>query len=335
MTAGQLQRVAQWRCQDIVFCLNAADDATRLWLGSSDAGVYEFDLSAEKPERYRLTGDGHSSYVTGMARTGTTLVTGSYDRQLIWWDTQARQQIRAIEGHDQWIRDVIATPDGHRLISVADDMRCRVWDAESSELIADFSDHAETTPHHYPSMLYAVAVSPDGSRIATGDRTGHVALWDATSFKKTGQLSCPVMYTWDPVQRRHSIGGIRSLAFSPDGSKLAVGGMGQVGNIDHLQGASRIEVFELASGKRLLEIEDEKKKGLVEQLGWSADGKWLITAGGANTGFISLWNADSGQQIATADQGGHVHAIQHDEQFERILIAAHQEVSHWSFGVEA
>ena len=34
-------------------------------------------------------------------------------------------------------------------------------------------------------------------------------------------LDAPIMYTWDPVQRRHSIGGIRALAFTPDG-KLAL-----------------------------------------------------------------------------------------------------------------
>lgn len=333
MTSRELKRTNQWKCQDIAFCLSTTDDLSRLWFGASDAGVYQLDLSADKLERQKFAGDGHTSYVTGMARIGNTLVSGGYDKRLIWWDTENRQQIKAIDGHDRWIRGLIAMPDGHRLVSVADDMRCRVWDAESTELIADFSDHAEQTPHHYPSMLYAVAVSADGSRIATGDRTGHIAIWDATGYEKIGQLSCPVMYTWDPVKRRHSIGGIRSLAFSPDGSRLAVGGMGQVGNIDHLQGASRLEVFDLASGERLLEIEDEKKKGLVEQIGWSADGGSLLTAGGANSGFLTIWDAESGEQIATADHGGHVHDFVSDDHFDQVLVAAHQELSRWSWRV--
>ncbi len=250
MNPSDLNRTAEWKSRDILFCIAASDDFNRLWFGSSDAGVYELDVSAEKPERRKFAGEGHTSYVTGMARVGQTLVTGSYDKRLIWWDTDSRQQIRSVDAHDRWIRRVIPTPDGSRVISIADDMRCRVWDATTGERIADFSDHAEMTPHHYPSMLYAVAVSADGSKIATGDRVGHVAIWDAQSFEKLSQLEAPVMYTWDPKQRRHSIGGIRSLAFSPDGNRLAVGGIGKIGNIDHLGGPSRLELFDLASGDR-------------------------------------------------------------------------------------
>jgi WD40 repeat protein len=325
----ELKRLAEWKCEDIVFCLAASGDATKLWLGSSDSRVYEFDISSEKPERRKFDGEGHSSYVTGMARTGNNLVTCSYDKRLIWWDIESRQLLRAIEAHDKWIRRVITTPDGSRVITVADDMRCRVWDAESAELIAGFSDHAEMTPHNYPSMLYAVAISADGSHIATGDRTGHVAIWDAATFEKVSELEAPVMYTWDPTKRRHSIGGIRSLSFSPDGSKLAIGGMGQVGNIDHLQGPSRLEVFDIESGDRLLEIEDEKKKGLIEQIAWSAD--WIMTAGGAHNGFISVYDSKTGEQLNTADHSGHGHAFVHDDQFEIVFVAAHQRVSRWSY----
>src|SRR5438552_257273 len=86
------------------------------------------------------------------------------------------------------------------------------------------------------SKVYAVAFSADGYRLATGDKVGHVVVWDVESGKQLTTCEAPGMYTWDPVQRLHSIGGIRSLAFSPDGTRLAVGGMGKVGNIDHLEG---------------------------------------------------------------------------------------------------
>lgn len=329
MMPHDFERVAEWPSDDIVFCLAGSDDGRRLWLGSSDAGVYELDVSPEKPERVKLTGEGHSSYVTGMARCGNGLVTGGYDRRLIWWDLDSGQQRFAVAAHDKWIRAVAATPDGRRVISVADDMRCRVWDAETGERIADVSDHAEKTPHHYPSMLYTVAVAADGSRIATGDRTGHVAIWDAERWEKIGELAAPVMYTWDPRQRRHSIGGIRSLAFSPDGSKLAVGGMGKVGNIDHLQGPSRLEIFDPESGERLHEIEDEKHKGLIEQIAWAPGGGWILAAGGDHNGFLSTYDTTTGESLQTASQNGHIHAVWHDAAFETLYVAGHRRLSRW------
>src|SRR5437762_3463064 len=104
-------------------------------------------------------------------------------------------------------------------------------------------------------MLFAVAFSADGKHVATGDKVGKVKVWEVESGKPVGEVDAPVMYTWDPVQRLHSIGGIRCLAFSPDGKALAVGGIGKIGNIDHLEGKARVESFDWAAGKRLSEYE--------------------------------------------------------------------------------
>ncbi len=329
---SHLKRTAEWSLPDILLSIAASDDASRVWLGSSDANVYEMDLTAEKPHESRtpLQGEGHTSYVTAMVRAENTLVTCGYDRRLIWWDLSSRQQLRSVIGHDKWIRKLCITPDSSRLFSVADDMRIRVWDLETGNRIADFSDHAPQTPHHYPSMLYAVAVSADGSRLATGDRIGHVAIWDTTTFQKVGELETPVMYTWDPKQRRHSIGGIRSLAFSNDGSKLAVGGIGTIGNIDHLGGPARLEIFDVASGDRLHELEDEKKKGLIEQIVFAPDDQWILTCGGDNKGFMTIYETATGKLQHQSEDKEHIHAICYDKNFQNIFVAAHHRVSRWT-----
>ncbi|MGV2340582.1 MAG UNVERIFIED_CONTAM: hypothetical protein LVR18_43550 [Planctomycetaceae bacterium] len=186
-------------------------------------------------------------------------------------------------------------------------MKTRIWDVGTGNCLLDLDGYELQTPHGFPSMLYAVAFSADGSRIATGNKTGKVFIRDVHTGQIQQTIETPVMYTWDPKARRHSIGGIRSLAFSPDGSLLAVGGMGQVGNIDHLEGKSRLEVFRTDSGERLHEIEDSKYKGLVEKLQFSGDRKWLMAAGGDHGGFLSIWSMETGKLLAQEKIGSHLH----------------------------
>lgn len=326
----QIKRTGEWTCSDIVFGIARLPGTEKLFIGGSDFQVYEFDLAAEKPQREAFVGDGHQSYVSSLALAGETLVSGSFDGQLIWWNPADRSQIRRQQAHSLWIRKVISTPDGKRIVSVADDMRCKVWDAATGEQLADFSDHAALTPHNYPSMLYAVAVSDDGKRLATGDRVGHVAIWDAETFSKIGEVEAPGMYTWDPRQRRHSIGGIRSLAFSPDGTRLAVGGVGKIGNIDHLDGKSRLEVFQWESAAEPLLIENDKKKGLIEQLLWRPDGTSLFGLGGDHKGFVNLYDLEEAKDIVVQGEGnGHIHAAVIDESHTKLYTAAHQRVERY------
>lgn len=310
-------------------------DSQLLFLGSSDFHVYAFDVSQEKPERVGFTGAGHQSYVTGLTLLGETLISGSYDGQLIWWDTASRTQIRAQHAHDRWIRQVISIPQRGQVVSVADDMQCKVWDAESGQLIKAFSDHPEQTPHHYPSMLYAVAVSADARFLATGDRVGHVAIWDAETHAKVAEVEAPTLYTWDPRARRHSIGGIRSLAFSPDASQIAVGGIGKIGNIDHLAGASRLEIFRWQAEEEPIVIEDDKKKGLIEQLFWRPDGSTLVGVGGDHKGFVNLYDLPSTSLVAQAEGSGHLHALCADENVSTLFTAGHNRVERWTLNSSA
>ena len=116
--------------------------------------------------------------------------------------------------------------------------------------------------------------------LATGDKVGHIVVWDLESGQKLRHARAPALYTWDPVQRRHSIGGIRSLAFSPDGTRLAVGGSGKIANIDHLDGKARVEVFDWQKGERTHRVRQRQVQGPGGIPGISPQGDWLLAAGG-------------------------------------------------------
>ena len=307
--------------RDVLFSLARVPNTERVFLGSSDFKVYETDLGQVKPELKEI--GKHNSYVTTVALAGKALVSGSYDGRLIWWDVDKRTPIRAVEAHKKWIRRVAVTPDGKTVASVGDDMVCRLWDAGSGQLVRELRGHKEKTPHHFPSMLHACALSTDGKLLATGDKVGHVVVWELATGKAVASVEAPIMYTWDPVQRVHSIGGIRALAFSADGKQLAVGGMGKVGNIDHLEGMARIEVFDWQTGKRTHEFPDSKFKGLVEHLEFHPEGAWLLAAGGANDGFVLFLDLKAKRLLKAEKVQTHVHSVALNEARDTIYAAGH------------
>jgi WD40 repeat protein len=298
-----------------------------MFAGASDFCIYDFDAAAEKfePKPY----SGHNSYVTGVTLARDSVISGSYDGRLIWWNPETGEQIRSVDAHQKWIRDVRAAPDESLVVSVSDDMVCRLWDAQSGSLVKELRGHAEKTPNNFPSMLYCCTVSPDGRHVATADKVGHVVVWEVATGNQAVTFEVPVMYTWDPKARIHSIGGIRSLAFSPDGKRLAVGGMGQVGNIDHLGAEARVAIFDWQQDPKqpALEFHDDGYKGLVEMLVFDPDGKWILAAGGDNSGFLQFFDLETKKAIKQEKAPMHVHAVAVNEACDTIYAAGHGKIA--------
>ncbi len=317
--------------KDMVFRLAHVPGTHEVVFGSSDFHVHEVDLASEKPVARILRGPSHESYVTGLALAGRWAVSGGYDGRLIWWDLIWGERVRAVDAHEKWIRDVCASPDGATIASVADDMVCRLWDAETGVKRHELRGHESMTPHQFPSMLYACAFSSDGRHLATADKVGHIVIWDVATGAAVTTLDAPVMYTWDPIERRHSIGGIRSLAFSPDGKQLAVGGIGKIGNIDHLDGKARIEAPSTGrKGERTHEFSgDLLLGGIIERLIFlpGSDGNRLLAVGGANDGLLAVLDLKAKSILVQEKASGHVHDAVLGETPETVFIAARGKIA--------
>jgi WD40 repeat protein len=320
---------------DICFSVARVPGSGRCYFGSSDGGVYDIDLSSDKPEAKRCEGHGHSSYVTGTALTAKHIVTGAWDRHLAWWDRETGKLVRRQKAHAKWLRGVEASPDGKLIASVADDMVCRVWNAETGKLVKELAGHKKKTPHNYPSMLFCACFSLDGKLLATGDKVGHVIIWDTISWKPVKTVDAPGHYTWDPKQRRHSIGGLRSLRFSPDGKTLFTGGIGKIGNIDHLGAPTRLEAFDWQQGESLKVLNgSDKFKGLVEHMIFHPEGKWLVAGGGDHGGWLIFVDPKAMKIVRELKAPMHIHEFALNEKADTLYAVGHNKLARWELEPE-
>ena len=120
----------------------------------------------------------------------------------------------------------------------------------TGDLVRTFAGHEPKTPEGFATAIYAIAASPDGKYLASGDRIGDVCLFEIETGKLLTRLAAPEFYTYDRQKRDRSIGGIRALRFLPDG-RLAIGGLGPVSNVDGFVGPARFEIWDWQAGKML------------------------------------------------------------------------------------
>ncbi|MFI7316936.1 hypothetical protein [Streptomyces venezuelae] len=112
----------------------------------------------------------------------------------------------------------------------------------------------------------ALAFSPDGKHLAAGGDNGRVALWDGTVKQTVGTLAG----TYDVARARpgpRDAEAVTALAYSPDGTTLAVGG-------EH----GTLQLWDAAS-RRPLGTSLPTPGDAVLALAFSADGRTLHAAG--------------------------------------------------------
>ena len=133
----------------------------------------------------------------------------------------------------------IATDAQCRIIATgSEDKTVRLWSMPDGRLI-----RTQRLPVGAGNggKLYAIAVSPDGSQVATG---GYDAAFDVNKSHSVYLFDAA---TGSSVRRIGSFGNaIVHLAFSPDGTKLAVALLGGLG----------IRVLDVASGREIMADKD-------------------------------------------------------------------------------
>ena len=249
--------------------------------------------------------------------------------------TSSRVSLIDIHTHEEIIWDskknfpsighfISFNPNGE-MLAVSSGKQVEIYDTESQTklfILDDFEDMG----------VFGIAFSPDNTKLATGwghpwlPDTGSVKIWDMSSGKLVTELGrnlketiCNLAFNqegdllgtigvegqvriWNILEETEVIsftgtsGYGESIAFSPDGSLLAVGGAASDGR-SYSYKPAELHLFDLSSGDLLFDLEGHQS--LVRSLSFNKDGDVLASA--SMDGTVHLWNPHTGQQLAFFD----------------------------------
>ena len=143
----------------------------------------------------------------------------------------------------------------------------------------------------HTSNVFAVAYSPDGSRIVSGSWDNTLKIWDASSGKELATLSGHT--NW-----------VLAVAYSPDGSRIVSGS------------TDKLKIWDASSGEQFATLSGHTNN--VYAVAYSPDGSRIVSGSSDNT--LKIWDASSGKQLATlSGHTSYVMAVAYSPNGSRIV----------------
>jgi WD40 repeat protein len=269
----------------------------RLFVGATDFTIPVYSAATWQPDPMSpLKGAG--SYVTALVylRKHGLLVSAGFDRQLIWWKPALSDPMLQTVSVETQAHRLAVNPDETLIAAATSDRITWLFDAATGKLVRTMQGgHESRTGVGRESVVYSVAFSPDGKRLATGARAGDVCVWEVETGKLLTKLPAPAFYS-QGKDSEYEWGGVRSLAFTPDGNFLAAGGMGPADqNSAGIDGLMRIELFDLKAAKSVAGFQLPEHKGMLTAMAFHPQGNWLVAVGGGGgagdggVGTVCCW----------------------------------------------
>ncbi|KIM76782.1 hypothetical protein PILCRDRAFT_12493 [Piloderma croceum F 1598] len=259
---------SQSSIQSVAFSL----DGQLIASGSTDKTIRIWNAKLGTQAFQPVTAPSESAPIRSVAfLNGTQIISGARNGTIRVWNFELGTEDRTpLREHIRSVEALVVSHDGRRIISGSRDSSIRIWDA-------GYLTRAPETQSSPSIAVTALALTRDGARFATGLKDDHsIHLWDAVAGVEA----------LHPLEGHKDI--IRSLSFSPDGTKIASGG-------DKKDGTIRI--WDLTLGNHQVRpLMRGRKIGGTVSLVFSGDGRRI--ASGSTDGTIRVWDIHSNTETS-------------------------------------
>jgi len=180
-----------------------ASDESLLASGGAYGEVRLWDLAAQKKVANL---NGHTATISALAFSpdNSWLASSAKDGAIRVWDVSTKSEVCCLKGHSGIITSLAFSPDGMFIASASHDATIQIWEVSNNPK-QDNTYHEESL-----TKVMSMAVSPCGSKVASGHLNGDTCIWDAS----LGSLLFKI-----PKQP----GVVRALAFTENGKQLVTG----------------------------------------------------------------------------------------------------------------
>ena len=237
----------------------------------------------------QLSGHGGPVRALAISADGKSVLSGSFDTSAIRWSLATESAEQVLRFHSDAVNAVTFLPDG-RMATAGADARIAIWTTGRQQPDEIFDGHR--------APIAGLAVSPDGSTLASASWDSSVRLWPLHSGAKR-------------VLEGHSQ-NVNGVAFTPDGKSLVSVGYDLTLRIWPLP-AGPPEVVTLPSPLNAVAVAADGEIVTGGADGWVR----LLTAGAKQAGeveagpapIVALAMSPDGALIAAAGIGGAVTII--------------------------